>query len=232
MGLKLGQPAWLKVLALAFPFAAVAWGNAREQTLAPHEQSTTFLVPEGFEGPVLIVRNEPCAPPPRRESGRVIYQVPTNGLLLTRDSVPNRNHPYYSWLNKGYYQLPDNKYYVIDRQGRRLRELTKLHGARALGDNSKEPGMLFSDGLDELAAFYETPQHSGLNQPAIGFAYQYITIATPNRYASLHSRAALLRLRALADSLVPWCRVRIGPPQGPRKPQAKTLLTTVDSTAQ
>ena len=64
----------------------------------------------------------------------------------------------------------------------------------------------------------KTPPQSGPNQPATSFAYQYVIITTPNRYASRHSRAALLHLRALADSLVPRCRVRIGPPQGLRKP--------------
>ena len=213
---KSGQPAWLKALAVAFPFAAVAWSNAHdntsEQVPARHEQPTTFLIPEGFEGTILLIRNEPCAPPPQRENGRMLYRVPANGLLITRDTVPNRNHPYYSWPNRGYYQLPDNRYYVVDRQGRRLRELTELHGARALGDKPKEPGTLFSDGLDKPAAFYKTPQESGLNQPEAGFAYQYIIITTPNRYKSFYNEPARQRLRALADSLLPRCRAHSEPP--------------------
>ena len=210
--LKSGQPAWLKALAVAFAFAAVAWTNARVRAQGPHEQPTTFLIPEGFEGPVLLIRNEPCAPLPQRENGRVIYHVPANGVLITRDTVPNRNHPYYSWPHKGYYQLPDNKYYVVDRRGRPLRELTELHGARALGDNPKEPGTLFSDGLDELAVFYKTPQESGINAPAAGFAYQYLVITTPNRFDTNYQLPARRRLHALADQLLPRCRVPSGQP--------------------
>lgn len=59
----------------------------------PREQPTTFLIPEGFESTILLVGNEQCAPLPQQENGCVIYRVPANGLLITRDTVPNRNHP-------------------------------------------------------------------------------------------------------------------------------------------
>lgn len=230
--LKSEQPSWAKAVAVAFPFIAVFGFLKSAAALGPREQPTTFLIPEGFEGPILLIRNEPCAPLPKREDGRVLYRVPANGLLITRDTVPNRDNPYYSWPHQGYYQLPDNKYYVVDRQGHRLRELTELHGARTLGDEPKEPGTLFSDGRDELAAFYETLLESEINSPKADFAYQYITIATPNRRDSLRSMRALQRLRALADSLLPRCRGQSGPPQGLRPPKPTlTLGPRVDAPA-
>jgi len=47
------------------------------------------------------MRNEPCAPLPQRENGRVVYHVPANGVLITRDTVPNRDNPHYSWPHEG-----------------------------------------------------------------------------------------------------------------------------------
>jgi len=81
--LKSGPPAWLKALAVAYPFAAVAWSTTHKQALAPHEQPTTFLVPEGFDGTILVIRNEQCAPPPQRQNGRVVYRVPACCRVLS-----------------------------------------------------------------------------------------------------------------------------------------------------
>ncbi|WP_223649415.1 DUF6843 domain-containing protein [Hymenobacter psoromatis] len=230
--LRSGQPLWCQALAVLFPFLAAVALAMSVWELGPREQPTTFLIPAGFEGPILLIRNEQCAPPPRRENGRVVYRVPANGLLITRDTVPNRDNPYYNWPNKGYYQLPDNRYYVVDRQGHRLRELTELHGARTLGDNPKTSTSLFGENRDELAAFYETPLESEPDSSGIGFVFQYITIATQNRHDSLYNAHSLLRLRALADSLLPRCRVRSGqPPQGLWKPKPNPFDVPFDSTA-
>jgi hypothetical protein len=77
---------------------------------------------------------------------------------------------------------------------------------------------LFSDGLDELAVFYQTPQESGINAPAVYFAYQYLTITTPNRFDRIYQLPAR-RVHALADHLLPRCRMRSGQPaQELRKP--------------
>lgn len=146
---------------------------------------------------------------------------------------PTATTPNYGWPNKGYYQLPDNKRYVVNHQGHRLRELTEMHRARTLDDNPKEPSSLFGDGRDELAAFYETPLDSKPDSGGIRFVFQYITICTQNSYDSLHNVHSLLRLRALADSLLPRCRARSGQSrQGLWNPKPKVFLSMkVNSTA-
>jgi len=124
-----GQLLWRKALAVLFPFVAWVGIAVGAWALAPREQPATFLIPEGFEGTIMLVKNEQCGLPPEYENGRRLYRVPASGLLITRDTVPNREHPYYQWPNKGYFQQPDNEYYLADRQGHRLRELPEVYAA-------------------------------------------------------------------------------------------------------
>jgi len=219
------SPGW-KALALAFPFVAWVGIAAGAWATAPREQPTTYLVPEGFEGTVLILKNEPCAPAPEREDGRLRYRVPTGGLLLTRDTVPNRQHPFYDWPNRGYFLRPDNRYYVVDRQGRRLRELTEVHPATESTGNPEPTSSLGTVGRDEVVAFYEAPMEQfadTFGHP--GYAFQYLTITTQNRYELVSQSPASFRLRSLADSLLPRCRAGVGgrppAPAQPGNPPAK-----------
>lgn len=227
-----GQPPGRKALAIGFPF--VAWMGIVITTwlTAPREQATTFLIPEGFEGTIMVVKNEQCAPPPERIDGRLIYRVPASGLLVVRDTVPNQELSYYNWPNPGYYQRPDNAYYLVDRQGHRLRELTEVHAATDPEGSPAPTSSLFGTGVgrDELAAFYNSPieQTPGLNGD-IGYVFQCVTIATQDSLYQYRrfGRHEPLTLRALADSLLPRCRVRIGqPPQGLWKPKPNPFDST------
>lgn len=210
-----GQPAWLKALAVSFPF--IAWmGIAMGMwAVAPREAAATFLIPEGFEGTIMLVKNEQCGPPSEYENGRRLYRVPANGLLITRDTVPNEDHPYYQYPNAGYFQRPDNEYYLVDRQGHRLRELTEVHAATDPDRNPEPTSTLLGVDRDELVAFYSEAMESAPDSAGIGYVFQYLTITTQNRLERQDLRDAEFRTRLLADSLLPHCRVRIGqPPQG------------------
>ena len=209
-----GQPLWRKALAVLFPFVAWVGIAAGAWALAPREQATTFLIPEGFEGTIMLVENEPCGPLPEYENGRRLYRVPDNGLLITRDTVPNREHPYYQWPNKGYFQQPDNAYYLVDRLGHRLRELPEVHAATDPDSDSDPTSSLRSVGRNELAAFYDAPMGSAPDSAGIGYVFQYLTITTQNRRDRPELEDARFRTRLLADSLLARCRGRIGPPRG------------------
>jgi|GEM_PF-2271441 len=227
------QAPWRKAAAVLFPFVAWAGIATGAWALAPREQSATFLIPEGFEGTIMLVKNEQCGLPPEYESGRRLYRVPANGLLITRDSVPNREHPYYQYPNQGYFQRPDNEYYLVDGQGRRLRELPEVYAATDPDSNPDPTSSLLGVGRDELAAFYDAPMESAPDSAGIGYVFQYLTVTTQNRYDQQELRDAQFRTRLLADSLLPRCRMRIGqPPQGLWKPAPNAFAgPAVDSTA-
>ena len=227
-----GQPAGRKALAIGFPFVAWVGIAAGAWALAPREPGLTFLIPEGFEGTVMVVKNEQCGPPPELENGRRLYRVPASGLLIVRDTVPNREHPYYNWPNRGYFLRPDNQYFVVNRQGRRLRELTEVQYSYETNRPEPTSSLFGSVGNDELAAFYDSPIESAPDSMGVGYTFQYVTITTPNHYAQPATSDAQYRVRTLADSLVTRCRVRIGqPPQGIRKPKPNPFAAPLDSTA-
>ena len=207
-----GQPLWRKALAVLFPFVAWVGIALGAWALAPRELAATFLIPEGFEGTIMLVKNEPCGPPPEYENGHRLYRVPANGLLITRDTVPNRQHPYYDWPNKGYFQQPDNAYFLVDRQGHRLRELTEVNAATHPTSNPDPTSSLRNVGRDELAAFYDSPMGSPPDSAGMGYEFQYLIITTQNRRDRPELGDAQYRTRLLADSLLPRCRAHIGPP--------------------
>lgn len=214
-----GQPAWRIVLAILFPFGAWVGTAMAALALAPREQGTTYLIPEGFEGTIMVVKNEPCAPPTEHADGRLLYRVPASGLLLVRDTVPNRQHPYYSWPNKGYFLQSDNKYFVVDRQGRRLRELTEVRTSTTEGGNPEATTAWKNVGRDDLALFYDGPVAMLPDSTSLRYTFQYLTVTTQNRYEQPSMYDSQARVRALADSLVPRCRGRSGQlPQQLRQP--------------
>ena len=208
------QPLWRKALAVLFPFVAwvgIAWGAL---ALAPHEPATTFLIPEGFEGTIMLVANEPCGPPPEYEDGRRLYRVPANGLLITRDTLPNRENSYYNPFHRGYYLQSDNQYFLVDRQGHRLRELTEVSAASGPTDHPTATTAWRDVGRDEVAAFYNYPIVLPPDSNVVGYMFQYLTITTQNHWERPALWDTQTRVRNLADSLLPRCRARTGPPQG------------------
>lgn len=227
-----GQAPWRKALAVLFPFAAWAGIALSALALAPREQATTFLISEGFEGTIMLVANEPCGPPPEYENGRRLYRVPANGLLITRDTLPNRQHPYYQWPNRGYYLQSDNQYFLVDRQGHRLRELTEVSAASGPTDHPAATSAWRDVGRDEVAAFYDYPIVLPPDSNRIGYVFQYLTITTQNHWERPALWDTQSRVRHLADSLLPLCRTRSEPqPQGLWEPKPNPFDMPSDSTA-
>jgi hypothetical protein len=70
-----------------------------------HPEAESYYIPEGFKGRVNIIFNQPKGMPPRYENGRRVYQVPTNGILLTQF--------------KDEYGIVDHQYYYVDGKGNR-----------------------------------------------------------------------------------------------------------------
>lgn len=65
----------------------------------------TYLIPEAFTGRVNIIFHRKDGDSPKYENGRRVYEIPTNGILLTQF--------------KDEYGLVDRKYFYVDSNGKR-----------------------------------------------------------------------------------------------------------------
>src|SRR5204863_8774317 len=64
----------------------------------------TFIIPNGFEGRIAIIFNQPFAEPIPIENGRRIYRIPNDGILISSSKLES------GWI--------DQEYYYVDSQGR------------------------------------------------------------------------------------------------------------------
>jgi len=67
----------------------------------------TFLVPDGFQGRINVIFNQPKAAAAPIEDGRRIYYIPADGILITS-----------SKLETGFI---DQEYFYIDKEGKRTK---------------------------------------------------------------------------------------------------------------
>jgi uncharacterized protein DUF6843 len=58
--------------------------------------SETFLVPQGYSGPVVVFYAHPQGVRAEGRWGARVYRIPSSGLLLLKDSVPG-GHPVMEW---------------------------------------------------------------------------------------------------------------------------------------
>ena len=206
-----GRPVWARLLATVVPVVGWVGVAAGAWLLAPRTPAATFLVPQGFEGTIMLVLNEPCGLPPEKTDGRLIYRVPANGLIITQNKAPDPNSPAH------HYERPDNRYYVVDGQGRHLRELTEVQNTTEAGAPPEATSSFKTVGSKELAAFFDTPMETASTPSEISYTFQYLTITTQARLFSDRNMAQQYRVRTLADSLVARCRARSRPPSQQRK---------------
>jgi hypothetical protein len=74
----------------------------------------TFLIPSGFEGRINVVFNQPNSNPISVENDRRIYEIPTDGILITS-----------SKLEMG---ILDQEYYYVDNKGNKAKiDITELN---------------------------------------------------------------------------------------------------------
>ena len=95
----------------------------------------TYLLPEGYEGCVVIRYDIPDAPKLKIENNEIVYRVPEDGIIET-------SSPYdYGWVNdehSGAFQL---KAFYIDKEGKRTAQLPEEEiGFGANGASQKDEG--------------------------------------------------------------------------------------------
>jgi hypothetical protein len=206
-------PAWLKVLAIWFPILAWLGTAVVSQRLAKKQPAATFLIPDGYQGPVLLVLGEPCGLPPEKVDGRLIYRVPANGIVITQNPAWDSNAPENNYPNEGYYSSPDNEYYVVDRTGKHLRELTEL-SENYDDDPDAAPYSTtswISLGRNDVGVFARSPIFP-IPDDSTRYTFQEFDVSS---FARLHQQDYNERSSTqhdLADRLVAQCRQRGGRP--------------------
>jgi hypothetical protein len=71
--------------------------------LLPKAEPETFLIPQNFRGQFVIIFDEPCGQSVNYENGKRIYQIPNDGILITK--------------SKQTMGVIDRKFYLIDENG-------------------------------------------------------------------------------------------------------------------
>lgn len=67
----------------------------------PGTRAETYLLPEGFRGPVLVLFRRSDGASPEYESGQLVYRVPSNGVLAVGWSEASFQPRYYFVTSKG-----------------------------------------------------------------------------------------------------------------------------------
>lgn len=74
-----------------------------------HVPPETFLIPEAFQGKIIIYYNEPCGQEqPKTDSG-YIYNIPTNGIIILKRPIETG--------------IIDQRYFIVDSTGKKKKEL-------------------------------------------------------------------------------------------------------------
>jgi hypothetical protein len=217
-----GPPAWLKVLAIWAPVLAWLGTAVVTQRLASRQPAATFLIPDGFEGPVLLVLGEPCGRPPEKVDGRLIYRVPASGVVISQSPAWDANAPENDYPNPGYFSTADNEYYVVDRRGERLRELTEL-SENYSDDPDAAPHTTTSwigVGRDDMGVFPQSPYIATPSDDSTRYTYQEFNVSSFARLHHQDNNDRSSTRQDLADRLVAQCRQRGGRP--PVRPPADT----------
>jgi hypothetical protein len=75
-----------------------------------HLPPETFLIPETFQGKIIIYYNEPCGQEqPKTDSG-YIYNIPANGIVILKRPIETG--------------IIDQRYFIVDSKGRKEKELS------------------------------------------------------------------------------------------------------------
>jgi hypothetical protein len=94
-------------LLLWFPgFWALMYFGGKQATAA------TFLIPENFRGQITLFYNQPCGETLRLENNRLVYRIPSSGILLLQ--TPREE----GTLNR--------EYYFVDSQGRKIKPIPQF----------------------------------------------------------------------------------------------------------
>lgn len=86
---------WTIFPIISIPFFLFIWKQVN--TKSPE----VFLIPQNFKGKVSIIYNLKCAPEIKENDGKIIYQIPNDGILLISNNLND------GFINQKYFFVDD-----------------------------------------------------------------------------------------------------------------------------
>ena len=144
----------------------------------------TFLIPTNFEGSFKVIYGEECGLNPPIENGRIILQIPANGILIVQPEFEGG--------------IIDHEYYFIDNDGKR----TKIEQYENYSDGTKNiPGVRLG-GSGSIVSAMPNGGSSSESPLAIHFTDFQVYQDTIDRYDFKEER----KFDSLTTALVEECR--------------------------
>ena len=144
----------------------------------------TFLIPTNFEGSFKVIYGEECGLNPPIENGRIILQIPANGILIVQSEFEGG--------------IIDHEYYFIDNDGKR----TKIEQYENYSDGTKNiPGVRLG-GSGSIGGAMPKGGSSSESPLAIHFTDFQVYQDTIDRYDFKEER----KFDSLTTALVEECR--------------------------
>lgn len=144
----------------------------------------TFLIPTNFEGSFKVIYGEECGLNPPIENGRIILQIPANGILIVQPEFEGG--------------IIDHEYYFIDNDGKR----TNIEQYENYSDGTKNiPGVRLG-GSGSIGGAMPNGGSSSESPLAIHFTDFQVYQDTIDRYDFKEER----KFDSLTTALVEECR--------------------------
>jgi hypothetical protein len=105
---------------------------------ADRAEPETFLIEKGYRGKINVIFNQPNGQAEKYENGHRIYEIPRNGILLTRF--------------KDDYGLIDQQYFLVDASGKR--EALKELDVRSFNEEWTTTKNSIEPSRDEFGVFF------------------------------------------------------------------------------
>ena len=179
---------YLKVI-LGFPIILILsviaiYGLSFIGSYLSKPEPETFLIPTNFEGSFKVIYGEECGLNPPIENGRIILQIPANGILIVQPEFEGG--------------IIDHEYYFIDNDGKR----TKIEQYENYSDGTKNiPGVRLG-GSGSIGGAMPNGGSSSESPLAIHFTDFQVYQDTIDRYDFKEER----KFDSLTTALVEECR--------------------------
>lgn len=152
----------------------------------------TFLIPEDYRGTVRIIFNEPCGAEPLMEHGRRLYQIPAEGILITKF--------------KDEYGIIDQEYYLVGDGGKRRRiysmNTSDFNEVWTYQKSPHEPSR------DSLGIFNMATSGIFTDSDNSGYAYQECVVCTYRQLRDSFGFSYKRKFDSLQEVVLKECRVK------------------------
>lgn len=182
------RPSKIIIAIVAFPLTVLltAMSNFAIDLLISsiQGQEYTYLIPDDFEGEVRVVYGEECGINPPKEDGRIVLEIPDNGLLIIQSETTSG--------------FIDHEYYFIDPKGRREK-------IESLSEDQKDLKGVWYKGTGGFGGEMPDGSSSTLSPLAIHFYSLYVYDGN-SKLSDEEYELQRRQMNSLTRSLVKKCR--------------------------